>query len=312
MAKKRSRTPLRDSDIRRIAEIQRMEVESNQLSGRLANLTELTRQLEATGADPARGIAEMQKRRADLTKSLRTAAKDARFFANINLIKDRRISALINIGDILWPWSTLELPTMQEGVNDTPNTSDSDGEIATAGLFQGAGAFGGMPADWGPKERWWIHNWYCTAVLPPAGNTGGTISYKFGANCEAIVYHVEGTANLSSFITVGTTSDVNVAITNWQTVGWPFFNVALPQPGVPSFGGGVPVIGDIPIAAGKSAAVTVYIGVIVSITNGYVMFLPNSTFSIGLLGQSGYTAVGKIQYRFNPQWVVQGVNEALA
>jgi hypothetical protein len=168
-----------------------------------------------------------------------------------------------------------------------------------------------MPEDWGPKERWWIHNWYCTAVLPPA-SSGGTISYKFGASCEAIVYHVEGTANLTSFITVGTTSDVNVAITNWQTVGWPFFNVPLPQPGVPTFAGGADVIGDIPVAAGKSAAVTVYIGVIVSVTNGYVMFLPNSTFGIGLLGQSGYMAWGKIQYRFNPQWVVKGVNEAVA
>jgi len=41
---------LRDSDIRHIAKIQRMEAEPNQFSGRLANLTEVTRQLEATGA----------------------------------------------------------------------------------------------------------------------------------------------------------------------------------------------------------------------------------------------------------------------
>jgi hypothetical protein len=311
MAKKQSMSPTGDGDIRRVTQIQLMEAESSRLSARLSNLTELSRQLEAAGADPTREIAAMQKQRAELTKRLRTAAaKDARFFSNVNLIEDRRVSALIDIGDILWPWSILQLPMMQEGINEAPGTSDSDGEIATAGLFQGTGAWGGMPEDWGPKERWWIHNWYCTAVLPPA-SSAGTVSYKFGANCEAIVYHVEGTATLRSFITVGATSDVNTSITNWQTVGWPM-DVSLPQPGQASFGGGVPVVGNIAVGKGKSAAVTVYIGVIVSITNGYVMFLPTGTFGIGLLGQSGYMAWGKIQYRFNPQWVVEGVNEAMA
>jgi len=307
MARKKSSASTPNDDMRRICETQLMEAESRRLSVRLANLAELAHQLEAAGLDPKREVAVMQKRRDELTKRLRSASKVARFFSNVNRIKDPRLSALISIGDILWPWSILQLPTMQEGLNQTPGTSES--EIATAGLFQGTGAFGGMPSDWGGKEQWWIHNWSCTAVLPPA-SSAGSLSYKFGANCEAIVYHVEGSATLRSFITVGTTSDVNVPVTNWQTVGWPI-DVALPQPGAPSFGGGVPVIGDIPVAKGRSAAITVYIGVIVSITNGYVMFLPTSTFGIGLLGQSGYMAWGRIQYRFNPQWVVEGVNEAM-
>lgn len=166
-----------------------------------------------------------------------------------------------------------------------------------------------MPENSGTEEQWWVHNWICTAVLPSAPHQG-TVSYRFGANCEAIVYHAEGTSSLTSFITVGTTSDVSTPITNWQTVGWPF-DVTLPQPSQALFSGGAPVVGDIKVNAGQAAAITVIIGVIESIIDGYVMFLPDSTFGIGLLGQSGSTAWGKIQYQFNPLWVVEGANKSI-
>jgi Fumarase C C-terminus len=60
-----------------------------------------------------------------------------------------------------------------------------------------------------------------------------------------------------------------------------------------------------------SAAITVIFGVVVSISEGLVMFLPDSTFGMGLLGQSGSEAWGKMQYRFNPLWVIQGATEAI-
>jgi hypothetical protein len=297
-------------DVRRINQLQLMLAQSNGLSRRLSGLAELTKRLESLGKDPHREIRRMQDQRAELASQLRSAMKDdARYFSSVNRIKDRLTATVINIGDQLWPWSILELPTMAEGINQTPTASDTSGEIATAGSFQGTGAWGGMPENSGTEEQWWVHNWICTAVLPSAPHQG-TVSYRFGANCEAIVYHTEGTSGLTSFITVGTTSNVSTPITNWQTVGWPF-DVTLPQPSQALFGGGAPVVGDIKVNAGQAAAITVIIGVIVSIIDGYVMFLPDSTFGIGLLGQSGYTAWGKIQYRFNPLWVVEGANESI-
>ena len=302
--------PFSGDDLRQINQLQLNTAQSNQLSGRLSNLAELRKQLELLGKDPNREINLMRNRCAELAKQLRSAVKDdPRYFTNVNLIKDRLTATVINIGDLLWPWSILQLPTMAEGINQTPTASGTSGEIATSGLFQGTGAWGGMPENAGTQEQWWVHNWTCTAVLPPAPHQG-TVSYRFGANCEAIVYHVEGTGSLTSFITVGTTSDVNTPITNWQTVGWPF-QVALPQPAQAAFSGGASVVGDIEVNAGQAAAVTVIIGVIVSVIDGYVMFLPDSTFGVGLLGQSGYAAWGKIQYRFNPLWVIEGVKEAI-
>jgi hypothetical protein len=302
--------PFSADDLRQINQLQLITAQCSQISGRLSKLAELKDQLETLGKDPNREINLMRNRYAELAKQLRSEVKDhAHYFTDVNRINDRLTATVINIGDLLWPWSILQLPTMAEGINQTPTSPDTSGEIATSGLFQGTGAWGGMPDNGGTQEQWWVHNWTCTAVLPPAPQQG-TVSYRFGANCEAIVYHVEGTGSLTSFITVGTTSDTGMPITNWQTVGWPF-QVTLPQPGQAAFGGGASVVGDINVNAGRAAAVTIIIGVIVSVIDGYVMFLPDSTFGIGLLGQSGYAAYGKIQYRFNPLWVIEGVKEAI-
>jgi hypothetical protein len=139
----------------------------------LSNLAELRKQLESLGKDPNREINLMRNRRAELAKQLRSAVKDdPRYFTNVNLIKDRLTATVINIGDLLWPWSILQLPTMADGINQTPTASGTSGEIATSGLFQGTGAWGGMPENAGTQEQWWVHNWTCTAVLPPAPHQG--------------------------------------------------------------------------------------------------------------------------------------------
>ena len=242
---------------------------------RIENLTELTKQLELLGKDPNREISRMRDRRAELASQLRSALKDdARYFSNVNRIKDRLTATVINIGDQLWPWSILELPTMAEKINQKPTASDTSGEVATAGLFQGSGAWGGTLEAPATEQQWWVHTWTCTAILPSAGSQG-TVSYRFGANCEAMIYRTDGAVSLTSYHR-GTTSDANTPITNWQTVGWPF-NVLFTSP---------------ELAAD-------------------MMFVPDSNFGMGLLGQSGYAAWGKIQYRFNPQWVIEGATEAI-
>jgi hypothetical protein len=297
-------------DLRRISELQLLMAQSNQLSKRLSNLAELAKQIESVGKDANHEIRRMQDQRAALASQLRSALKDdARYFSNVNLINDRLTATVNSIGDQLWPWSILELPTMVEGINQIP-TSDTSGQIGTAGLFQGTGAWGGTLEGWSTEQQWWVHTWTCTAVLPPARGQG-TFSYRFGASCDAMVYRTDGAVSLTSYITVGTTSDVSTPITNWQTVYWPF-NVFFtsPEPTFEDSGGG-PVIGSINVVGGQTAAITVIFGVVVSISEGLVMFLPDSVFGMGLLGQSGSAAWGKIQYRFNPLWVNEGAAEAI-
>jgi len=299
--------PGRAGDQQRIRQIQLLQAKTRRLSGRLANLTELSLQLKGLGRDPGQEIDRLRAQRAALAGELRAAMTERRFFANLNLIDDRFTSTLIDIGNLLWPWSTLELPTMQEGVNDIPQGPDASGEVGTAGLFQGSGSWSGMPSNGGAEELWWVHTWTCEAVLPPAPHSG-SVAYQFGANIEATVYHTEGSGTLTSYVTIGTTSDVGQPIANWQTVGWPF-QTSFPGQGA-EIGGGVPVVGNIKVTAGQSAAISVIFGVVVSVVDGYAMFLPDS-FGMGLLGQSGYTAWGKMQYRFNPLWVIEGVNQVL-
>jgi hypothetical protein len=267
--------------------------------------------LETLGKDPNAEISRLRDRRAELARQLRSALKDdAQYFSNVNRIKDRLTATVINIGDQLWPWSILQLPTMAEGINQNPTAPNTSGEIATTGLFQGSGAWGGTLEASATEQQWWVHTWICTAILPSAGSQG-TVSYWFGANCEAMIYRTDGDVSLTSYITVGTTSDASTPITNWQTVDWPF-NVFFtsPEPAA-DIGGGIPIVGDIKVNAGQAAAIAVIFGMVVSISEGLVMFLPDSVFGMGLLGQSGYAAWGKIQYRFNPQWVIEGAIEAI-
>lgn len=282
-----------EDDLHRISQLQLLMAQTNQLSKRLSNLAELTKQLESAGKDANREIKRMQDQRAALGGQLRSAMKDdARYFSNVNRIKDRLTATVINIGNQLWPWSIFELPTMVEGINQIPS-SNTSGQIATAGLFQGTGAWGGTLEGWATEQQWWVHTWTCTAVLPSA-RSQGTVSYRFGANCDAMVLRTDGAVTLISYITLGTTSDVSTPISNWQTVGWPF-DVFFTSP-EPTFeiGGGAPIVGSINVSAGQTAAITVIFGVIVAISEGLVMFLPDSTFGMGLLGQSGSAAWGKI------------------
>lgn len=299
------------SDQRRINEIQLLESEGNRLSARLKNLAELKQELEYSGENSKSIIQQLRKRRSEIARQLYKASKDARYFSNLNLIKDHFNITLNRVFDAFGPWSVLNLPTMSEGISQTPGGPDTGGEITTSGLFQGTGAFGGIPMNSGSQERFWIHNWNCLAVLPPAPYTD-TVSYRFGGNIDALVYQVVGHGTLRGFVTIGTTSDVNKAITNWQTVGWPI-DTTLPQPGRSDFDGGVSVVGSIGVGQGQVAAIGIVFGVAVSVVGGYVFFVPNSTFGAGLLGRpAGPDVWGKIEYRFNPPWLTQFVREALA
>jgi len=301
-----------DTDQRRINEIQLLESESNRLSARLQNLAELKQELESSGEDSNCTIQQLRKRRSEIAGRLSKASKDTRYFSNLNLVNDHFNITRNRVFDVLGPWSVLNLPTMSEGISEAPvPTPNTTGEITTAGLFQGTGAFVGIPQNSGSQEQWWIHTWKCLAVLPPAPYTD-TVSYRFAGTIDALVPYGSGQGTLRAFVTIGTTSDVNKPITNWQTVGWPV-DTTLPQPGRSEFAGKVPVVGTIGVGRGQIAAVGIIFGVAVSVACGYVFLGPNSNFGAGLIGKpAGPDVWGKIEYRFNPPWLTQFVQEALA
>ncbi len=275
-----------------------------------AELRSLSRLVGAAGQKNA-PVGDMSSRRGELIQKLRKEQSKSAFRRTLEARRASNPniqSALNSISQLLGWCNTLAVPVMAEGINQTPGIAGTQGEIGTAGIFGGGVAFGGTPEDDGTHdpntEKWWIHNWNSTAVFPAAASDG-TISYKFGISNETDIYQAYGNSgSVTVFVTVGTTGDVNQPISNWQTVGWPT-DIPLPQ-GHYYGGGGFPVTGTIPVKGGKSAALGLIFGAIVSVASGLCMFLPTSNIWTGIIRPPGQQSqpgdYGKIEYCFNPTW----------
>ncbi len=117
---------------------------------------------------------------------------------------------------------------------------------------------------------WWIHNWTCSYVFPPAPFPG-RLYYRFTVDTSCLVYHAPAQSGLvDAFVTIGTTSNVLAGSPfdtgAWKTVGWPVW-VNLPQT-MPRFCDPDPVSGSIEVQAGRNAAIGFIYGVIAGIATG--------------------------------------------
>ncbi len=165
---------------------------------------------------------------------------------------------------------------------------------------------------------WWIHNWTCSYVFPPAPFPG-RLYYCFTVDTSCLVYHAPAQSGLvDAFVTIGTTSNVLAGSPfdtgAWKTVGWPVW-VNLPQT-MPRFFDQVPtrVSGSIEVQAGRNAAIGFIYGVIAGIASGYAQIawggmgtrltLPPGTTYDGEL-------FDKIEYRFEPAWWIKVVSDRL-
>jgi hypothetical protein len=299
-----------DAIARRVSAARRAEAEVDRL-------TTLLHDLPGFRADPSASsphVRALAARRAELLKAF-PRPRPTRSLA------DQPIdAAILHIGDLLWPWSVLNLPYMYEGIDETPGTDGTGGEIATAGLFAGGLGYGGMPTDDGTRdpytEKWWIHNWRNSAVFPAAPFTG-RLYYRFGVDSECHIYRAPVySGSVMEFVTIGWTADVASNPLDdwntWETVGWPV-NTVLPSAEL-NYAGSVPVSGSIDVTQGKSAALGFIYGTIVSVATGYVQFLWGNFGTRRYLapGQvASYTDYDKIEYRFEPEWWIKAVAQRL-
>jgi hypothetical protein len=291
-----------------------MEAEVNLLSERLNNMTAFKLQLEHSGEESKVYLKQLMERRTELLQKLR--AVRASTIRTQRLIDVNLQNILPKLSDLLSLWVVLPVPVMTEGISDTPGVPGTSGEIGTAGLFQGGLGFGGMPEDDGTQdpytEKWWIHNWDCSIVFPPAPQTG-SLTYRFVVDNETHIYlDPVYSGSVRAFITVGTTSDVSQPIQNWNTVGWPV-NITLPSSTL-NFNNGVPITGEIAVEQGQVPAVGLIFGVIVSVASGYVQFLWGN-FGTRLTLSAGQTVgptdYGKIEYYYYPRWWIEAVSRLM-
>ncbi len=229
-----------DDTVRRLAEAALGQTHLDRLTDQVARLR---RQFPDPTA-PNAFLASVEKVRASL---LRNRVGTAPVF---DVAQARLDASIVAISDLLFPWQTLDLPYMTEGINETPGTADTEGEIATAGLFAGGLGYGGtlsQDGSNGPAERWWIHNWRNSAVFPTAPQTG-RLYYRFTVDSECHIYRAPVQyGSVREFVTIGTTGDVASQPMNnwttWHTVGWPV-DQSLPTATL-NLSGAVPVAGSI-------------------------------------------------------------------
>ena len=234
--------------------------EGNGQQGSLAVSTEILRRV----SEARRAEAELER----LTQRMRSARQGEHLLAGENerrmellkvagrshvpqdIARQRRDLTVITIGDLLFPWQVINLPYMDEGIDQVPGVAGTSGDIATAGLYAGGLGYAGMLEDDDASppfaEKWWIHNWRNSQVLP-AAPYDGHLYYRFTVDSECHIYQAPVfSGSVREFVTIGWTSDVAsdplASWTNWQTVGWPA-DQTLPSSNR-SLGGSVPVTGS--------------------------------------------------------------------
>ncbi len=198
-----------------------------------------------------------------------------------------------------------------------PGERGTRGEIETVGLYEGAVYYGGHIdlQDDGTvdplREKWWIHNWHCSLVFPPAPETGW-LSYRFYVDTIARLRRAEMISGLfNTFVTVINPdnpyeSDNFSGFPNW---------VVLPSDNPYRIFGdyGMPVSSSIAVEKGQSLTLNVYLGVIISIASGLVMLYPTGGLGIRKLLPQGQTitsnTLGKIEYHFYSQKWINAVRD---
>lgn len=261
------------------------------------------------------------KRRANLLKQIRlpTSVKP-------EITAQLSDSVVTSIGHFFTPWQTLNLPYMSEGINEKPSVEGAGGEIETKVLLPGRLQYYGAQYDNGivnpHTEKWWVHNWTCSVVFPPAPFKS-RLYYRFTVDAECRIYlaTVEN-GLLAQFITLGKTADANssnpndspFATDNLEDSGWPLFHSMPPDISFFSFSTSIPQSGSIEVQAGQSAALGFIYGAITGLASGSVTY-SSSRFDTRLTlpagTQTSPEALGKIEYRFEPIWWLDSIDERM-
>ncbi|HTA96748.1 MAG TPA: hypothetical protein VK730_03805 [Solirubrobacteraceae bacterium] len=297
--------------LRRLAEESLVEIQLERLSNQVA-------QIRSSMADPTASnphLGALERRRAGLL------AHRISPMAEVDIVQQRLDQVVLGIGDLLFPWSVMELPYMAEGIHQSPGAPHTTGEIGTAGLFAGGCAYGGTITQDGEGERepWWVHTWVNSAVFPEAPATG-RLYYRFFVSSECNIYRAPVVAGcIREYVTIGTAGDVSTSPpvdqwTTWQTVGWPI-EQTLPLPPLElELSGGVLVTGSIPVAAGENPAIAFIYGTAITITDGLLQLLWGNFGTSRVVAPAGtpeYRDYDKIEYRFEPDWWISAVNGRL-
>jgi hypothetical protein len=300
-----------ESAARRIAEERRAESELVMVTNLLNEVPELRRDPGAKVSDYIDGLV---KRRAELLGQVGSAVP-----ARIRAQPADSLAA--RLGEFFTPWVAVNLRHFAEAVHQIPGESGTSGDIYTDGLLPGGVSFDTDPLrDAGTvapnSPKWWVHAWSCSYVFP-SRPVDSWLFYRFTTVTSFDLTIGDALPNtgsvVSGYATVGTTSDVNAAgpfdappqsaFTFWVPLPLPQSDLVDINNQPTNF------TGSIEVQAGKNAAIGLIYGVAVGVASGFASSGGDMRTCLTSPPGTQYPPNDMIEYRFEPSWWVQAVNQ---
>lgn len=283
-------------------------------SAKIAHLTHLLK--ETTESDTS--VRQLLDYREALMKEV--TLDGLRTLSDPSIIQLNRI--VLDIADLLSPWSKLKICILEEHYNEVPIGPRVSGNIETTGLSRGGVIYGTSSeglVNYNQSNQdpigggWWIRNWTCTTVFPAAPYLAN-LYYRFTVDSEANLYHQSmRSGTIFDWVTLAESNDSTKPLSHYHQYGWGL-NSALPVSGFPSLRASQDVTGSIRVAKGKHAALGLLYGVGINVAGGRLhLAWANMGTRVTLPSSSVIKAYhyGKIEYRFEPVWLVEAVSRYL-
>lgn len=291
-------------------------VQLARLAARLRNVSATRDLVRALGEDPDKYAVQLAKQYQDLFVKTRSPPPPRAPSLPLRLSQ-----SLDKIGTIFNLWDKVLAPNATAKLVQVPSGPDIGGTGIGAEIFQGQIALGGEVWNGGPHEQWWVNTWQYMVPLPatPANiGASASLSYRFNIGASLAFYRQDVVSgSVHAYATVATTGDLaghpvdfnNFVSSEFAIVG------TLPVPGVPPIiGGTAKFSGTIPLVPGKTPAIGIIVGLIISVADGDVLILPGEFSNITLAPPDATTPsdLGKIEYRRDPLYWVEAVAKMIA
>jgi len=288
------------------------DVQKARLSTRLRETGTKSALVSAFGEDPQAYSSGLAKQFAELSARQRTPAA-----IPVKKQPSRLAATLDGLAGFFGPWNTIVAPNATVALVQTPSSTNTSGAIGGE-IYTGDIALEGQVYNGDAQEQWWVNTWQYIIPLPIFSSNPGSLAYRFNVGASVGLYRQDFlTGSVHIYATVATTNDLaSHPIDFSQPVSSTFAIAAdLPTRAVPPIvDGNAKITGSIALAARKTPAIGIVIGVIFSVAKGNLQIIPGEYSFVWLTNPDATTNgdIGKIEYRHDPFFWVEAVTRKLA
>ena len=301
----KSKSSKNDNSAAEAARIALADAQFATVGNRLKTLSATEPLLRAYGEDPRAYAGELTKQYAALASRPRPsvpAVKD---------ISPRVALTLDHLADIFGPWQIVAAPTATVGLVEKPTSSKTSGDvngILSPGYIIPYAAISNSST----QEQWWVNTWQYIIPLPITPTGPGRLAYRFSVQAGLEFYR----QNFLSGPRMSTARSRQQA----TSPATPSTSPTPPAPPSPSPKTCPParsrpcspdnaVNGHIDLVAGKTPAIGILCGLILSVAQGEMRVTPDYYSYIFLSNPDAKTNadIGKIEYRIDPIFWVEAV-----